>query len=174
MGPDDICRFSTVNREAHRIATDYITHRFSFLRILLRFFNTEEALHFWRLMATSGMLISGSSALQFFDRTFYPDSDLDVYLVNAYVPLVSGWLLSVGYSFRPSKEVTVTAANGIVLTTNTYERPPHNSFLPMTPLAYTEEGSVLDFENLSNNKKIQLITCPVCPLQLILGFHSSE
>ena len=47
------------------------------------------------------MLISGSIALQFFERMFYPESDLDIYVEIRYYKVIVSWLIGIGYIYEP-------------------------------------------------------------------------
>ncbi|KAG2067252.1 hypothetical protein BDR04DRAFT_1233498 [Suillus decipiens] len=68
-------------------------------RHLSRFF--PDPLSFRSLQARTGLIISGSNALQFLDRTFYPESDLDIYSHPGHVYEVLEWIESFGYQFEP-------------------------------------------------------------------------
>ena len=65
-------------RRLHMSVEDYISRRFSIVKLLSRYFQHPSA--FRNLQAVTGTVISGSSALQFFDRSYYPKSDLDLYV----------------------------------------------------------------------------------------------
>lgn len=57
------------------------------------------------MQARLAILISGSNALQFLDSTFYPESDLDLYVWEDSVEEVGHWLMEhEGYSFAPSRD----------------------------------------------------------------------
>ncbi|KAI0638623.1 hypothetical protein C8Q77DRAFT_1215387 [Trametes polyzona] len=53
------------------------------------------------LRSRTGTLISGSCALQFFDRTVYPESDLDLYVHMQHRREVGRWLIEEGYTYAP-------------------------------------------------------------------------
>ncbi|KAG8801048.1 hypothetical protein FRC17_006743, partial [Serendipita sp. 399] len=59
-------------------------------------------LQFRSIQAATGTIISGSQALQFFDRVRYPGSDLDIYTPCRHTLLVGMFFLSIGYQFQPS------------------------------------------------------------------------
>lgn len=67
---------------------------------LLPFFTVAQYLQFQRLQGETGALISGSVALQFFDRTHYGTSDLDIYVNHHYILVVHEFLLSAGYTYQ--------------------------------------------------------------------------
>ena len=72
---------------------DYISRRFNITELLSRYFHHSET--FRHLQA----VISGSSALQFLDRSCYPKSDLDLYVPLAWRAKVGQYLLKEGYTF---------------------------------------------------------------------------
>lgn len=173
LNPDDIYRFSSTSKAARDIVTTYITQKFSLTVLLSRFFNDPtEVEHFWSLMSTTGMFISGSSAVQFFDRSIYTESDLDLYIEDISAAEVSSWLSSVGYNIRIRDSEYETDSD--IEPPDDQKTPTGDTFAAMTKFRQSKDVKVLDFENLSKNKKIQLISCGTCPLQIVLGFHSSE
>ena len=72
----------------------FLKRTFDINRSLLRFF--LDPISFRSMQARTGTLISGSFALQFFDRTFYPDSDLDLYLYDGKEQEVTVWMEQIG------------------------------------------------------------------------------
>jgi len=121
------------------------------------------------------MLISGSTALQFFDRSFYPDSDLDIYVEHLYADRIAYWLLSIGYEFVPRKQQTKDFRIGYQ---EIHQDTPHHlhGFFPPESTGYFGKGvsEVYDFRKSHPDRKIQLITSYHSPLEVILNFHSSE
>ncbi|KAG9045896.1 hypothetical protein FS842_001045 [Serendipita sp. 407] len=66
------------------------------------FGDLKNTLRFRSIQAETGTLISGSQALQFFDRAHYLDSDLDLYVPCRHTLTVGLFLLSIGYRFEPT------------------------------------------------------------------------
>lgn len=81
----------------------YKCRRFRLHELLAPYFSLPQIDYLRQLQAATGMLISGSTALQFFDRVIYPDSDLDLYVENGhdFCEKIRGWLLEVGYTYIP-------------------------------------------------------------------------
>ncbi|KAJ3769057.1 hypothetical protein FB446DRAFT_791761 [Lentinula raphanica] len=80
---------------------------YSIHRILSAYFTRDEVDSFRNLQAVIGMVISGSSALQFFNREVYDTndhrSDLDTYCVLSKGDAVGDWLLSHNYEYQPQR-----------------------------------------------------------------------
>jgi hypothetical protein len=57
---------------------DYFARAFNIEKRLSRYFDDPKS--FRKLQAETLTVISGSTALQFFQRNFYPESDLDLYV----------------------------------------------------------------------------------------------
>ena len=146
------------------------------------------------------MVISGSTALQFFQRVLYPESDLDLYVEHRYRRPIALWLASIGYRYVPARtkvtsehldpdhdveSISATqstleealAANVIQLTENAIDfnqRPP--IFFYGSGGGYLDATSILNFERRDefyHHRKIQVISTPRSPVELIINFHSS-
>lgn len=119
------------------------------------------------------MLISGSTALQFFDRSHYPGSDLDVYVEHRYAGVIAHWFQSIGYTFEHRK---AQDPDFHVAFNNTRKTLPDALiFHPSAIAGYFGRGvaNVFDFFKYNPSRKIQLITSFHSPLEVILHFHSS-
>jgi hypothetical protein len=156
---------------------------FNIQNVMGRFFSEAEMSHFRSLQSCTGMLISGSTALQFFERTFYPESDLDLYVEHRYCRMIALWLVSIGYSYQPRpghpdhdqlEPQNLEEALG--------PTPPELNgtsasirFLPSSIVDYSDSGviKVYNFHKSDSDCKIQLITSRHSPMELILKFHSS-
>ena len=101
--PVTIFRFRRSCRSARYAIQDYDRRAFNINRHLSRFF--LDPLDFRRLQARTSAIVSGANALEFFDRTRYQGSDLDVYVVGVKSTCeLSQWLLKNGYTFESSKQ----------------------------------------------------------------------
>ena len=105
--PATILRISRTCRLARLAVLDYSYRAFDIDRLLSRFFRNVTA--FRCLQARTGAVVSGSLALQFFDRSYYPDSDCDLYVPYKEAEKIGKWILSAGgsaggnYRFEPRK-----------------------------------------------------------------------
>jgi len=110
------------------------------------------------------MIVSGSTALEFFDRTKYADADLDLYVDHHYRQPIILWLKSIGYTFMPHPSIGPQSLDTVL---NEIPRPT-------SPAMYPGAMLVLDFLRPNSRSRIQLITSSASPLELVLSFHSSE
>ncbi len=150
-------------------------HAFCVDRLLSRYFTPSEILCFRELQFVTGALISGSTAVQFFDRDTYPNSDLDVYVEHRYVRILTDWLVNIGYEYKPLSD----AANMATLDAAFAANPPEQE-LPLRPSTgnifavqdYNKSSLIFNLEKRHPQRTVQLITTLECPLQSILDFHS--
>jgi len=105
------------------------------------------------------MIISGSAALEFFDRTEYSDSNLDLYVDHRFRRPIAVWLQSIGYKLLPQGTETLTMALEV-------EPTPDRS--------YSKGILGLEFIKSNGRPRVQLITTIASPLEMVLRFHSSE
>jgi hypothetical protein len=146
----------------------------------LRFFCNP--IDFRSLQARTGTLISGSNALQFLDRTFYAESDLDLYTHPGHSREVGLWLIRhEGYQFVPSAS---QAADFEALVKDNWDGlakryDPDNDVDMVQGQRYrlTGIGAVYTFAKDKDVDgapplKVQIIEAETNPLQCVLGFHS--
>jgi len=124
-------------------------------------------------------MISGSTAVQFFDRTFYADSDLDLYVQHQSACPIALWLQSINYVFIPCKDSDFQSLEtGLeksikVNTEDIYGVPGVTDIYDESDKGYFDAVVVLDFKK-ENHPDIQLITSRGPPLEMVLDFHSSK
>lgn len=147
---------------------EYIQRVFRIDPLLSRYFT--DVLAFRYLQACTGTVISGSTALQFFDRSFYPGSDLDLYVPMTGRVRVGRFLLKEGYKFVPNpiQKSTPNFDDAImgrrVLTNKAF----YGDFKGI--------ASVFNFEKQPDHGKrlrVQIIVAVRSPMEVILCFHSS-
>jgi hypothetical protein len=115
----------------------------------------DNVREFVKTMRETHAVISGSTALQFFDRTIYQGADLDLYLDSIYLGIWKSKVLAFGYKLVPRVEGTET---------------PDDSGYP----CFEEIDTVDSFKHEGTNKVIQLMATKASPVRAILDFHSSE
>lgn len=158
--------YSQVSTATHDAVSSYIGRTFQLRRVLGRYFSDDDILELRRIQYSTGALISGSTALQFFDRSHYPESDLDIYVGFDGRQDIALWLEEKGYSMKPNDE-NPGASLQVVL--DQMER----ELLEDDPV-YFGSFNVLEFLKNDGNAKIQLLITSGCPVASILKFHSSK
>ncbi|KAH0604090.1 uncharacterized protein H6S33_007121 [Morchella sextelata] len=81
LDPLSLIRLQRCSRKLHSHAPEMHKTQWNLPRFLTRWVRDPAA--FRRQMAANDAILAGSAALQFFDRTHYPDSDLDVLFTGA-------------------------------------------------------------------------------------------
>ncbi|KAJ6530291.1 hypothetical protein B0H19DRAFT_1192712 [Mycena capillaripes] len=135
---------------------------FDLHRLLLPFFgDTTEVQRFRLMQSLTDTLISGSMALQYFNRLTWPESDLDVYAYRPSAHIAVDFVVTNGYTYDPRKSQNKNVSEQLSVTTR--DRPP----------SYLGRGiaDVLDFHK--GAKRIQVIVAESTPMETILGFHST-
>lgn len=124
------------------------------------------------------MLISGSTALQFFERVVYPNSDLDLYVKHQYREAIGRWLLEIGYKYVPQQEhvgiATFEEALALEPAPPRYGMPLGHEFLHQGGNGYIGASCIFTFVKKTPYRKIELISSLRSPLERVLNFHSSK
>ena len=103
LTPLALARMASTSRAIRSATRDFQRRAYNINKRLKRYFSNPQS--FRSLMARTDMVISGSFALQFFDRSFYPESDLDLYVYyNEKLHEIASHLLKEGYTFKPAGE----------------------------------------------------------------------
>ena len=76
--------------------------------IYRKFFDTDEdIITFRREMGKAGALVSGSQVVQYFSRSHYAGSDLDLYVHHQESEYIAMCLVELGYKYVPSRSKAV-------------------------------------------------------------------
>lgn len=145
-------------------------------RFLGQYFTFDEIIHFREFQAITGTIISGSTAVQFFERDVYTPSDLDLYVEHQAARPMTQWLESIGYSFVPQQDGEFqTLQMGLEKSADFKTADPLgiSALTDGLQKGYFDAVAVLDFKKLSR-PNIQVITSRGPPLEMVLNFHSSE
>ncbi len=164
LSPKAFLLFSRTCRLARSAVAAYVAQAFDVKTTLRRFF--PDPVVFRCIQARTGTLVSGSVALQFFDRAFYPSSDLDIYVYSQHRREVGAWLLGLGYTFFPGRGQDPRF--GDTVSSAEQSKGLHYA-MPGVSAIYTFRRQV-DGEDL----KVQIIVARRAPMEVILGFHSSK
>ncbi|OJT15482.1 hypothetical protein TRAPUB_7353 [Trametes pubescens] len=196
-----LLRLARTCRAARAATAAYTRLAFNIDRLLARFFPSPplppapaphahaRARAFRGMQARTGTLISGSSALQFFDRTVYPESDLDLYVHAKHRREVGRWLIEEGYAFAPTEhqdprfEVEIvhgmtTREDGIysmpgVAAILTFTKPVPRAVHRFVEEESDEQLDVQLEEREPHPLKVQIIVAKNTPMEAILAFHST-
>ncbi|TRM56756.1 hypothetical protein BD626DRAFT_413216, partial [Schizophyllum amplum] len=169
LNPQDIAQYAAASRTTYNQCRDFYQRAYDLNRALSRYFSKGEVAGFRQMQRSTGLVISGSFALQFMGRLPFTPSDLDVYVSHRSAAEASNFLVSCGYEYR--KRLT--------------QSPDFHTALAMHPTLtrddkdaamYPGEGiaGAFNFVKISEPSTIiQLITARTSPVDIILGFHST-
>lgn len=178
LAPADICRLAKACRLLHEAVPRRLSFIFNLDQLLLSFFDDPDA--FRVLQSRTGAIISGSFALQFFTRTFFPQADMDLYVTAGARSEVGYWLLSHGYQFVARGPVLHPVTDAVV---HPAQRREFNVALDVFhniegPNHGIVQGvlSIMDFHRWVGGalRKVQVHLVTSCPLYTVLKFHSSK
>ncbi len=177
VSPASLLRLSRTCREVQVIVQKYMLEAFDIDRHFSRFFpNPSE---FCSLQASTGAIVSGSNALQFFNRSHYPESDLDVYAPVKSCQIISDFMLGLGYEFVPSSCQLPTFKDTIARRnrpTSYHTRKPrakNNSFEGIRGMFTFSKMDPSDLTPEAPRLKVQLILTAPNPMEAVFNFHSS-
>lgn len=151
-------------------AVDYFDKRAFNINNHLSYFFTNP-ISFRNLQKKTGTIISGSNAIQFFDRTFFDHTDLDLYVHPGHAGEVSDWLrLYAGYNYVGSEGELLGA---LTLDCNA---------IPKSERGVEDEHDdlsiccIIPFRRMDADgiKLIKVMVTKHSPMHAILHFHSSK
>jgi len=165
--PRELARLGRSCHAAYAASKDYSRRAFNINRHLSGFIS--KPLLFRSLQARTGTLIAGSNALQFLDRTFYGEADMDMYVHPGHAREVMDYVVErEGYEFKPHsrqpqdyREIVSDKWD------NTRMRQDYQIKGVRSVLSLEKHGS-------NGYRKIQVIECAMSPFDTIINFHSSE
>ncbi|KAG1754581.1 hypothetical protein EDB19DRAFT_1667165 [Suillus lakei] len=180
LSPRTLVWFSRTCRLAYMAVTRFFPRAYNINRHLSRYF--PDPLAFRSLQARTGLVISGSNALQFLDKSFYPESDLDLYAHPGHVYEALEWLESVGYRFQPETWQHEDWHDEVPAdwdgTTRRIDR--RGDMINLNPdMEYSDVAGVYTFMRLvamdteTAILKVQIIATKCNPIQTITQFHST-
>lgn len=170
LSPATLFRLARCSRKLYHAVLSYVDYAFDIDARLGLFFSNPTS--FRTLQARTNTLISGSAALQFFDRSYYEGSDLDLYTPIEHHLEVGDWLIREGYTFRPGKwqpasfkQAALKIVDKVAPSRRTYR--------------WKGIAGVFDFVRESKSgreDKVQVVVAlrGQSPMEVVLGFHSSE
>lgn len=154
------CRFN------YDMVCHYMLHVFDINHHLRDYF--ANPLSFRELQARTGLIISGSFAVQFLHRVTYPSSDLDLYVVTSSLVECGTYMLTEGYAFMPSPSQPATFLHAAVAAW--HNQTEYNN-MAVTGVFNFRKGPSL---TTNTSRCIQVIAVVYTPIHAILRFHSSK
>ncbi|ESK89567.1 hypothetical protein Moror_8700 [Moniliophthora roreri MCA 2997] len=169
----DLLYVSKASRAANAAVKEFHKRAFRIENILSPYFNHRDIRAFRILQFTFGVLIGGSTALSFFERYPYPDSDLDLYVEFRYCGILAHFLEGVGYRYSPAEFVDGSQPKDLT------EAIEH-SIRRASPTA-PDRSEQYDLKGMTgvftfvrdNGKKIEVIASRANPFEVLLGYHST-
>lgn len=173
LAPLDLYNYSKVNREAYQSIVSFCKRAYTLKGYLLPYFTEQQVAKFRELQKELGILIAGSTAINFFERDAreYAGSDLDLYVNHSQCQKVGAFLRKAGYHFRP-RESQLETFEANVAHVDWLTHFLFNIFAPRSAYSNPAIAGVFDFYNVAD-KKIQLITSKYSPVDVVLHFHST-
>ncbi|KAH6916753.1 hypothetical protein BKA70DRAFT_1090499 [Coprinopsis sp. MPI-PUGE-AT-0042] len=162
LEPGNSIRLSRACKAAAGAFDEFSVRAHNIDKFLLRYFSDPTG--FRKLQARTATLISGSAAVQFMDRTFYPESDMDLYTPPCHVLEVGEWILSEGYTYKPTERRPDfhEAAKG----------PFPDDYEPETDYPASGIAALFEFQK-GEGQVVQLIAAKHSPFHSIMTFHST-
>ena len=156
-------------KTSHRLRSAvkaYIARVFTVERVISRYF--EDPSSFRSMQAHTATIISGSAALQFFDRSFYPSSDLDLYVPVLGARKLACFIVDNGYTFVPHFGQKSLLRDAL-------EESAMPLWMEDQYSATRGIAGVFGFTKISNGDEltIQMIVAFNATLDIILHYHSS-
>ncbi|KAF8333776.1 hypothetical protein F5887DRAFT_921751 [Amanita rubescens] len=153
---EDILVLEGTSRRMKELKDQYCRSIFSLSKVVTPFLETDsDMLKFENLMKKTNAVISGSTALQFFDRTFYPNADLDLYFESKHLDAWKAQVIAFGYVRVPKDEKKPTIED--------------DGGYP----GFAEIETLETFSHKVTKKVIQLMATKALPIRAILDYHST-
>ncbi|KAI5117833.1 hypothetical protein M0805_003310 [Coniferiporia weirii] len=186
--PATIFRLGRTCRLVRRSVQDYAGRAFDIDKCLSRFFT--DPLGFCVLQAETQAIVSGSTALQFMDRTLYKESDLDIYVPLSRTAEVCQWIMASGgkgyiyFALKGRGDRTMTYEDNLRLLSRksaalriTSMDIDHQQSL-WSSTQYRSVRWVLNFRSTTQTPgmdplRVQVIATAGSPAAAILAFHST-
>ncbi|KAJ7587645.1 hypothetical protein C8J56DRAFT_1050887 [Mycena floridula] len=154
----DQIAFALSSKIHYHLVKAFWTRAYAVKNILEKYFSDDEADLFRAMQMRTGLIISGSTALQFFSHLVFESSDLDLYVHVQSVLAAATFLLSIGWSFAPTTSMKRLPTDQEL----THHRVLLDGYLDL-------QGSLVVVLNfVKSGQKIQ-----VTPVAVIMSFHST-
>ncbi|PFH52500.1 hypothetical protein AMATHDRAFT_189741 [Amanita thiersii Skay4041] len=158
--PVDLIHYSWTCKSAYAAVQSYNELAFDLNKHLSKYFSEDEVILLRHVLGLTGALISGSTALQLFERVNYPESDLDIYVPEVYRGFVPECLRDIGYRLSGRPQILGNfqdQADAGLASSESHQR----GILGVYDMKKKQCGT------------IQLISVNDVPIKVILSFHST-
>ncbi|EJD32614.1 hypothetical protein AURDEDRAFT_77566 [Auricularia subglabra TFB-10046 SS5] len=163
--PDLQCLAKTCN-SCHTLLDIKLHRLYNIDAFLAELFNHPAEFRY--LQACTGLLVSGSQALQFLDRNRYGSADVDLYVGARAAFVVVDWLLLRGYVLLSQRSPFRHERASCMAEVLRHARVPGSSY-------FLRQGHALyQFTSPCGRRKIDLIVATRSALSAVLDFHSSK
>lgn len=174
-----LIHLAAVNRIIRHATQDFNCRACTIDKRLRHFFKDPCA--FRSLQARTAAIISGSFAAQFFDRSYYPDSDVDIFVhANQDMLDIGLFVSSQGYTYQPMKWQQARFQDEVDCILSNMGAEPRDSgeleqMYGMSSLraVFTFERAVIRDNVTLDIRKIQFVVSRTSPVASVLDFHSS-
>ncbi|KAJ7591811.1 hypothetical protein C8J56DRAFT_931784 [Mycena floridula] len=174
LSEKDLIGFSKLNSVSLSSIQGYHKRAYNIHRRLSRYFKSAGDIDKFRwLRAKTGLIISGSTALQFFDRTLYEESDMDLYVQDSFCREVSHFLVATGYEFVPRDYQGLGKTLDQVINGRMDKKIDTAEPLGDEYDDDVTHGIARVFDFHLGERKIQLITAVKTPFDVIFRYHST-
>jgi hypothetical protein len=170
MSPLDRIRLSHTSKSWRAAFEKYHLHVLS--KFILRYFPASPLAKFRALQAETGMVISGSAAIQVLENEIWDESDLDLYVEHQNVEPVATFVLSQLYNFQPGEKQIENAGGRRPTFEESYVFTVERSKMERWH-DYNFDGIAAVYTFTRGTKKVQIISTQASVVKLILSFHSS-
>ncbi|KAJ4479507.1 hypothetical protein C8J55DRAFT_429658, partial [Lentinula edodes] len=149
-------------------------------KVLRRFFREDNKIgQFQYLQGETGMIVTGSVALQLFNREEYKNCDLDTYCILKRCGVVGEWYQSIGYAFEAAGRQKARFSEDYERTMAALGMDREDVMLRIGSDIHGGErymshniAEVWNFRN-TEGVKIQLVATDIIPEAVVLAFHST-
>lgn len=174
LSPTSQIRLHRACATTYGAVEEFSTRAFNINCHIGRFF--KDPLGFRSLQARTGTLISGSNTLQFLDRSFYPESDMDLYINPGHCKEVGLWLMHrEGYTLH-TEGITAGASFEELVESDSLTEPDDETF--MAEMYGTKLiGDIFTFHITTASGEtlnVQVILTVISAFHAITDFHSSK
>ncbi|KAF9011195.1 hypothetical protein BDQ17DRAFT_1420612 [Cyathus striatus] len=98
----ELVRISQTCRLVKTAVSSFCGHAYDIHKHLSHYF--DDPAGFRNLQVRTTAIICDSNVLQFFERTSYPDTALDIFVQDIYAKEFGNWVVEEGYEFVPTQE----------------------------------------------------------------------